>query len=263
MPYTPPGELYVGLHDRIFPKIIRVITDQRPSLLNYATPYFASHPDFWCRQIPDPSNGTPRFTQVPAIKYLDDKNVPPVEFVAQLSDFVIGFGVDNVGLPPEMLPLTDQRVVVKIGADARFAVPRLDPTSMGCPNDPFAHASFHPEFCPCFSGIFYATAAATIKRCAQDTWITYALDQFDTPIFAPVGLRNTVDRLFVLILDTVVVPKFWTQLSPFVMDLKKWLPEAAPIKTITIKPSAPTAAPNPNVGASLLQARFALEVTAP
>lgn len=93
--------------------------------------------------------------------------------------------------------------------------------------------------------------------------MTFALDKFETTNLTPPGLRETADYLLVLLVDTTVLPKMWVKLAPFVIDLTKTLPPSAPVKTITITPSAPTASPNPNIAAHLLEARFTLAVTTP
>lgn len=265
MSLTSPGDLYLGLNDSIFSKFLIVIQQQRPSLLNYASPHFLKNPQDCCVKIDPPKNGAPTFTELPPIQYLSPDKVPPVELMLQITGIRVGFGVDTVGLPPDMLPLPAQRIVIQIDFFARFAVPRLDPSSLACPTETqrLARASFPLDLCDCFSGPIDATATASIKFCSDSTWIMFGLDKFETPSLTPVGLRQTIDRLIVLVLDTAVLPPLWRKLSPFVLDLSKALPPTAPIKTITIKPTASSANPNPDINSDLLQARFNLEVTAP
>jgi hypothetical protein len=265
MPLSPPGDLYFGLNDAIFAKLLQALQAQRPSLLNYCTPYFASNPAYWCNPIPTPANGAPLFTAIPAIQYLGGGQIPSVEMMLQINDLAIGFGVDTVGLPPDMLPLPPQRIAVKISVNLRFAVPRLDPTTLGCPasGQQFGHATYPLQLCNCFNATIFTTNTAAILKCGADSWITFAFDRIESTNLTPPGLRDTMDYLSVLILDTMVVPAMWIKLAPFVIDLSKALPPTAPIKTITVAPSAPTANPNPDISGDLLQARFSLKVTAP
>lgn len=265
MSLTNPGDLYIALNDSIFPKIFDAIRSQRPSLLNYATPRFLASPTKHCLKIDSPVNGAPTFTELPAIQYPVKKNVPPIEFLLQITQIGVGFGVDTVGLPPELLPLPPQRIAVKIAFKARFAVPRLDPDSLDCPDSgqQFSHADFPLDICDCFDGALSATIATKIKLCGKNSWITVRLDRFDTSNLTPVGLRQTVDRLVVLILDTAVLPALWPKISPFVVDMSAALPPNAPIKSLTITPEAISYTPNPDIDAHLLKARFDLKVSAP
>jgi hypothetical protein len=264
MSLTPPGDLYVGVNDAIFPKFLAAIRSQRPSLLNYLTPYFAAHPGYWCAPIPPAPNGAPKYTAVDAVKSVGNNTIPAVEYMLQVSDIAIGFGVDNVGLPNDLLPLPPQRAAVKISVNMRFAVPRLDPTSLGCPNNgQFRFAQFPLQVCDCFTATLYATGTAAILPCGTTAWITFALDRVESTNLAPPGLRDTVGYLAVLILDTLVVPSLWVKLDRQVIDLKKALPQTAPIKTITITPGVPTATPNPDISNDLVQARMTLKVSAP
>jgi hypothetical protein len=265
VPLTPPGDLYFALNDSLFPKVFAAIKQQRPSLLNYATPYFAKHPGDWCLAIPNPANGAPKFTAISAVQVLTGSPAPPVEFMIQISDIEVGFGVDTVGLPPELLPLPAQRVVLKVSLTARFAVPQLDPTTVGCPttNQFFAHADFPLKMCDCFAVTFFSIATAWIMPCGATNWIAFALEKFYTPNFTPPGLRETLGYLVTLLLDTSVLPRFWVKVAPFVLDLSKALPPAAPIKSITITPTSPTPAPNPDIAGHVSAVKFKLKVTAP
>jgi hypothetical protein len=205
------------------------------------------------------------FTAIPAIQYLGGGQIPSVEMMLQINDLAIGFGVDKVGLPPDMLPLPPQRIAVKISLNLRFAVPRLDPTTLNCPGSgqQFGHATYPLQLCNCFNATLFTTNTAAILKCGQDSWITFAFDRIESTNLTPPGLSDTMDYLSVLVLDTMVLPAMWVRLAPFVIDLSKALPPTAPIKTITVTPSAPTANPNPDISGDLLQARFSLKVTAP
>jgi hypothetical protein len=264
MALTPPGDLYVGLDDAIFRKVLAAIKSQRPSLLNYATDFFAKKPNTWCVPITAPSNGAPLVSVLPPL-VVADKPVPPVEFLLQITDIGVGFGVDTVGLPASMQPLPPQRIAIKISFASRFNIPKLDPATIGCPTDgqQFANSNFPLHLCACFTGDLFLTTSGNIKRCGADSWITFALDKFETTNLTPPGLRETADYFLVLLVDTTILPKMWVKLTPYIIDLSKTLPPSAPIKTITITPGAPTASPNPNMAAHLLEARLTLAVTTP
>jgi hypothetical protein len=264
MSLTPPGDLYVGLNDSMFGKALSAIKTQRPSLLNYATDYFAKHPENWCVPISPPSNGAPLITVMKSLQ-VAEKPVPPVEFLLQITNILVGFGVDNVGLPASMKPLPAQRIAVKVSFSSRFSIPKLDPATIGCPDSgqQFDNSNFPLHLCPCFSGDLFLTATGAIKPCGQDSWITFALDRFESTNVTPASLRETADYFLVLLVDTTVLPKMWVKLKPFVIDLSKTLPPSANIKTITITPGTPTAPPNPNIAADLLEARFTVAVTTP
>ena len=91
MALTPPGDLYFGLNDSLFPKLLAAIQSQRPSLLNFMTPYFAQRSAYWCSPIPQPINGAPQFFPFPAVQFSSGTAIPPTEFVLQITDFSIGF----------------------------------------------------------------------------------------------------------------------------------------------------------------------------
>ena len=167
----------------------------------------------------------------------------------------------RLGFPADMLPLPPQRIVIKISINLRLAVPKLDPTTIRYPGA--GTISYPLHLCDCFNATVFATATAAIMRCSAISWITFAFDRLESTNLTPSGLSQTVDYLSVLLIDTMILPALWVKLAPFVIDLSKSLPASAPIKTITIKPSAPTANPNPDVNADVLNARFSLSVTAP
>jgi hypothetical protein len=260
MALTPPGDLYVGISDTIFKKALTAIQTQRPSLLNYMTPYFVANPNYWCSDIPQPANGGPKYTSESPIQTLDGYTIPGVEYIVQIADIEAGFGVDTVGLPPELLPLPPQRIVAKVSVNVRLAVPKLDPTSLGCPG---STPTYQPHVCDCFNATLFATMTSSIMMCSNVAWILFAFDQIDSTNVTPPGLRDTVNYFAVLVLDTIVLPTLWVALKPYPIDLTKALPATAPIKTITLTPIAPTALPNPDIANDLLQARIQLKVTTP
>jgi len=263
MALTPPGDLYLGLNDSIFPKVFAAIVSQRPSLLNYATSYFASNPQTWCQPIASPT-GTPPVTVVSPLQLTTDNSVPSVDLLIQITNIAAGFGKDTVGLPPSMQPLPPQRIALKISFAARFSIPKLDPSTIGCPdNNPFSKASFPPHLCSCFTGDLFLTAAGDIMQCDSNMWITFALDQFDSTNITPAGLQETANYFLALLVDTKLLPQMWFNVAPAVIDLSKTLPASAPIKTITVTPSAPAGSPNPNIASDLLEARSILTVTTP
>lgn len=263
MSHVQADSLYVALDDRFVPKVFGQIVAQRPSLLNYATPYFRQTPKSICVPIAVPHNGAPLFTPLDPIQLGFGNHLPGMEMLLQVLDIRIGFGVD-VGLPPILRPLPPQRIAVLISFAARFSVPRIDPTTVHCPDGGGAneaHATM--DLCDCFRGTLAATLVSSIKVCGDKWYITYGFDQFDTDNLTPVGLRQTFDRIVVLAMDTVVLPKLWAAVSPFKLDLTKILPAGSPITSITLKPIQGHTLPDPNIANHLLEAWFNLQVTAP
>jgi hypothetical protein len=263
MSLTGNNDLYVSLSDALISTFISAIKAQRPSLLNYVSPYFAAHPEDCCIQVPHPANGSPAFSQLPPIGYSPIPEAPPIDFCVQITDVAIGFGAD-IGLPTSLLPLPQQRIAAKFAFSARFRVPRLNVNSIGCPSagDPLANATFHFDLCDPFDAAFATTIATDFRQCGKVIFISFAMDRFDTTVVSPGGLTQTVDRMIALVLDTKILPSMWPSISPYVIDLSKYA-DTGPIKTITITPSVPQTLPDPDIQNHLLQARLDLQVTSP
>jgi hypothetical protein len=264
MSLTQGAGLYVGVNDRFFPKVVTLIGQQRPSLLNYATPYFRANPSRVCVPVPRPANGAPVFTALEPIQLGLGTGVPGVELVLQVTGIGVGFGVDNIGLPPMLRPLPPERIAAKISFTARLAVPQLDPSSLHCPEDGGAsQVKYNLNLCDCFSGDLCAIVEASLRGCRDAVFLTYAFDKFDTDNVVPAGLRQAVDNIIVLAINSILLPKLWLPISPVTIDLKKALPAGSPVTSITITPQLPAMQPNPNIANDLLETRLDLKVTAP
>ena len=121
MPFTDRSDLFGAVHEEGINRVVRHIMRQRPSLFNYATPFFRRRPDLLCtpivadRKVTDARN--PLFTVQDPLPILGAPVKIGLNFCVQLTDFVLDFHPGNsVSLPPELGALPAQRFAIRARA---------------------------------------------------------------------------------------------------------------------------------------------------
>lgn len=121
MPFTDRSDLFGAVHEEGINRVVRHIMRQRPSLFNYATPFFRRRPDLLCtpivadRKVTDARN--PLFTVQDPLPILGAPVKIGLNFCVQFTDFVLDFHPGNsITLPPELGALPAQRLAIRARA---------------------------------------------------------------------------------------------------------------------------------------------------
>ncbi|MEZ4668669.1 MAG: hypothetical protein R3E39_12225 [Anaerolineae bacterium] len=130
MAFTDHSDIYGAVHEDGINRVVRHIMRQRPSLFNYATQIFAQRPDLFCEKIDVAAEviqaQNPIFTVEKPLPVLGTPTPVGLNFCVQLTDFQIDFHPANtIQLPPELSPLAQQRLALRIRACV----------GMDCPSD--------------------------------------------------------------------------------------------------------------------------------
>lgn len=128
MAFTDRCDIFGAVHEDGINRLVRHIMRQRPSLFNYATPYFQQHPQLLCVPIEVEKKvseaGNPLFTEQDPLPILGAPLPIGVNFCVQLVEAQIDFHPGNVfGLPPELGSLAAQRFALHIKACAGIDCP--------------------------------------------------------------------------------------------------------------------------------------------
>jgi hypothetical protein len=121
MPFTDRSDLFGAVHEEGINRVVRHIMRQRPSLFNYATPFFRRRPDLLCtpivadQKVIDARN--PLFTVQDPLPILGAPVKIGLNFCVQLTDFVLDFHPGNsIQLPPQLGTLPAQRLALRARA---------------------------------------------------------------------------------------------------------------------------------------------------
>jgi hypothetical protein len=121
MPFTDRSDLFGAVHEEGINRVVRHIMRQRPSLFNYATPFFKRRPDLLCVPIQAAQSVTdarnPLFTEQKPLPILGAALDIGLNFCLQLTDVQIDFHPGNaITLPPQLGTLPAQRLALRFRA---------------------------------------------------------------------------------------------------------------------------------------------------
>ncbi|WP_375690374.1 hypothetical protein [Pseudooceanicola sp. LIPI14-2-Ac024] len=133
MAFTDHSNLYASVHEDGFNLILRHMQQQRPSLFNYGSAWFAASPDRLCHEIkahPEVlRRSNPLVTVEEPLPIPGSGGAWGVDFCVQLTEAQIDFHPETVNaLPPELRPLDPQM----LSLHAKFCV------GIRCPDLEFA-----------------------------------------------------------------------------------------------------------------------------
>lgn len=119
MPFTDHSDLFGAVHEDGINRLVRHFMRQRPSLFNYATPFFHNNVELFCVKFDVDERvlkaKNPLFTEQEAFPILGAPVPIGLNFCLQLTDAQIDFHPGNVfGLPPELGKLADQRFALRL-----------------------------------------------------------------------------------------------------------------------------------------------------
>ncbi len=121
MPFTDHSDIYAAVHEKGINTVVRHLMRQRPSLFNYATPFFHQYPKLFCNPIEAAPTvlqaGNPLFTEVEPLPIYGAPIPIGVNFCLQLTDAEIDFHPGNiVRLPAELGKLASQHLAIRLKA---------------------------------------------------------------------------------------------------------------------------------------------------
>ncbi len=119
MPFTDLSDLFGAVHEDGINRLVRHIMRQRPSLFNYATPFFHNHVELFCEKFEVDDKvikaQNPLFTEQEPLPILGAPVPIGLNFCLQLNEAAIDFHPGNVfDLPPELGKLPDQRFALRL-----------------------------------------------------------------------------------------------------------------------------------------------------
>lgn len=128
MALTDHSDLYGSVHEDGINRVVRHIMRQRPSLFNYATPFFHQRAELFCHKIEVAQSvldaGNPWFTEEDPLPILGTPVPMGINFCLQFTDAEIDFYPGNViKLPPELGTLQAQRLALRFKACAGLDCP--------------------------------------------------------------------------------------------------------------------------------------------
>ncbi len=131
MPFTDRSDLFGAVHEEGINRVVRHVMRQRPSLFNYATPFFRRRPDLLCTPIQADQRvidaGNPLFTVQDPLPILGASVKIGLNFCVQLTDFQIDFHPGNtIALPPQLGALPPQRLALRFRACVGIDCPSDD-----------------------------------------------------------------------------------------------------------------------------------------
>jgi hypothetical protein len=262
----PPKLMSDGLgatiSDTILGKLLTTIRGQRPSLLNYGSPYFLSQPTDFPHPPRPPANGAPIATSIEGIKVSPNKSVPLVELAAQIDDIAVSFGTDKVGLPSSLLPLAPNALAARLSFSARTRTPQLDPMSLGFPDDAdqFANAKFSYVLSKSFPIDLFIVLSCRLLAHGDTVWLAYSISGFASSLLQPAALAEAVNQIVVLLADTVLLPTAWAKIAGTKIDLAAVTGPSSAYRALSVMPRLSASTPNPTADADILSIFMNFEV---
>jgi hypothetical protein len=131
MPFTDKSDIFGAVHEEGINRVVRHIMRQRPSLFNYATPFFRRRPDLLCVPIQAAQSviqaQNPLFTVQDPLPIVGSLLNVGLNYCIQLTDLQIDFHPGNsVALPRELGALQPQRFALRMRACAGIDCPSDD-----------------------------------------------------------------------------------------------------------------------------------------
>jgi hypothetical protein len=258
---TSGADLFIGLAESAFQHIVPAVKSQRPSIFNYATPWFAAHQKEFCHPIPSPANGAPVFTPVSGFSLGGDK-LPLIEYVLQIVDLKIEFSDGTFPLPTGMSPLPVGKFAIELDISLRFVVPIIAAALLPCPGDGASGAlpvsGVTESHCVDLSA--FAVGTMWFKQCHKGVDFAVLADAVSIPQLAPPGLREMLEASLLLWLNGQILPGLWAKIGRIPIDLTNSLPPSAPHKFIFIALTPTARNPNPYLHAHELDLYFNTQV---
>ena len=272
MPLTDHSDIFVGLHEDGFNRVLVHARQQRPSLFNYATQAIADRPDLLCESIQAHPIVSARNN--PLVTIVDPLPIPGTDcglnFAVQVVDCKVDFHPGDVlRLPRELSPpLPAQRMALfvrvcgGIGCPGRDKIDSLIPPPPN-PDQKPRRENEEKEIEPlpagkliCFCLNAFAIGGVRIREYWGKPWLEPFLEGLEIVDIKPEGLENALECYIQMVLRLAVLPQL------------RYLIEVAPLDIIKDKVAVvlspePTGAGlpnNPAIEQDMLKAFIHVEV---
>lgn len=273
MAFTDNSDLFGSINEDGINRAARHIMRQRPSWFNYGTALFLTRPELLCaRIVAHPSvlqRGNPLITVEDPLPLLGSDGTLGLNFCAQLTKARIDFHPGNaVPLPPELAPLSAQRVALYAQVCGGIGCPRRDITSGDRPpistheRPPLKGGGREaaPERPPdperprrppiplpfdrltCFCLDLFAVCHVEVVGSPGQQRVTGRLDGLEIVDVEPNGLESTIECYLATLVQIVLLPRLSILLDTFVFDIPV---EGITNATVTVS-ATPTSAAVPN-----------------
>jgi hypothetical protein len=240
MGLTDNCDIYLKAEDGALNSIFRSVFQQRPSLFNYATPWFARNLGNFCVPLPHPLNGAPTFTPLPAqssgsafslVEAAIQIDCPGIAFLPANPDAIGGITL------PFHLRLAIPDISINNAAYPGSGLPTpgawqlLDCVAMGLTGQ--VELFFKVVNGHCYLGFYLKTDSITGIQ--------------------PDPLRSMVEAYLKYVVNEVLLPGVWQEIKPLVF------PVSGHNIQFTISPTGRT--PNPNSCTGYLEGFFSATIT--
>jgi hypothetical protein len=256
MAFTDNCDVFGAVHEAGFNLILRHLGRQRPSLFNYGTQFFESHPDLLCRKIdvhPEvPRRGNPLVSAEDPLPIFGTDGLLGLDFCFQITGMKVDFHKGNVfNLPPELNPpLQPQRLALFVQVCAGIACPdreiaerfgeliaaRVSPVRLPGAGDgrreeegrnSHPPARLPPRPIPgskviCFCLDVFAVAHVVIVTSAAGPRLAIRLDSLEIVDIKPEGLENSLECYIATTLRVGILPRLRIALDTMVLKLGKF-----------------------------------------
>ncbi len=250
MAFTDRSDLYAAVHEEGINRVVRHIMQQRPSLFNYATPFFLQNPGLLCVRIkaaPEvTAAGNPLFTVQTPLPVLAAAQPVGLNYCLQFTDLAIDFhDSDTIKLPPELGTLPAQRLALYmkgcfglgclpegyyadlIPLAEAVAVSRGDKPSFGLADIP-ARQERDPIVPPvreltCFCLELYAVLHFEWGFIGQDEYLKVRLDGLEIVDLKPVEMENILECYAEAVLRLGILPRLSIRIEKMVLDITRLL----------------------------------------
>lgn len=255
MAFTDFCNVFVSAHEDGFNKILRHMAEQRPTLFNYGTQWFANATGRLCHEIrahPEVTRrGNPLITVEDPLPIPGTNGLYGVDFCIQLVEANIDFFPENsANLPGELDPLPRQHVALH----ARFCVgircpnPRLaedigDGLANEPPKDPKDERpgdAPRPPITPipgekvqCFCLDIYATLQLERLVVSGIEHIVLRLEGFEIVDIKPEELENALECYVAAVLRVGILPKMRIAVDTMAFELGAFMTLTAGLTPIS------------------------------
>jgi hypothetical protein len=275
MAFTDNSDLFASFHEDGFNRLIFHVMQQRPSLFNYATAAVANNPELLCEVIEAHPVVTKRAN--PLVTIEDPLPIPGsnfgLNFAVQLRELRVDFHRgDEFELPPELSPLKEQRLAIKLRFCAGLGCPPEDVVDQFIPPPPDPNAPtgtpgtvpqpaaedirplpFRRLLCVCLD--VFVTGGIRIKTYFGKPWLEPFLEGIEIVDVQPQNLENSLECYIKVLLKLVILPKLRILLEVLPFDIMQ-------LASVTLTPTpAPAKVPNnPAIEDDQLKAFIDVEV---
>ncbi len=275
MVFTDRSDLYAAVHEDGLNRVVRHIMLQRPSLFNYATPFFAQNPELLCVPIKAAPEvfaaGNPLFTVQSPLPVLGAAQPVGLNYCVQFTDLQLDFHESSTfKLPPELggklppqrlalrlkgcfglgclpddyytdlIPLEEVLAVAQAGKD-QFSLSHVPERQ---PRDPIVPPV---RRLTCFCLELFAVLHFEWGKIGTDDYLKVRLDGLEIVDLQPVEMENIIECYAEAVLRLGILPRLSIKIEKMVLDITALLRQQglAVGQQISLQPApVPAAVPN-------------------